>query len=1167
MQNDSSRESLNLGEIPVPSHQSTLMGARGDENVEAYWETLMASAPVGMAFVDAQLRFVRVNQALATFNGCSVEEHIGHTPGQIDPALQVVEPRLRRIIETGEAIFGLEVSGPWHGQPGRMRHYVANYNPVRDAQGKVIGVSALVTDITARKDAERARENSEERYRAFVQNSSEAIWRFELEVPFAIARSEDEMIEHAYQHGYLAEGNDALAQMYGFERAEEIVGARLGELLVQSEPENIEYLKAFCRSGFRLTQADSLEFDRNGRAKYFVNNLIGVVENGMLWRAWGTQQDVTERRQAEAELRESELRFRQLAENIDEAFYIWDLQPPRLLYLSPSFDTIWGRSAAEIAPLAHDAQIFLEWVHVDDHDAVRELYRKRALGESSVLEYRIMRPNGELRWVLDRAFPVLDENGVAYRLTGIVQDITERKQTEAALEAGRAQTQASEEKYRFLAESIPQLVWTMGPEGNPIYFNRHWQEYTGTTIEDVQQVGWVHLVHPDDRETTTQAWAHSLRTGEPYQIEYRLKRVTDGAYRWHLGRAVALRNAQGEIMKWFGTCTDIDDQKQAQDALRFLADASEVLSSSLDYEHTLESLAHLVVPNLGDWCSIVFKNNDNSLETIVIAHVDPQKIEWARQMQQRFPPVYDDAPQGIAQVLRSGQAELYPLITEDVLRQHARGPEHFELLSKTGMSSVMIVPLEARGEVFGAISIVAAESKRHYDADDLALAEELARRAAQAVDNARLYRRSQNALQAAEEASRAKDDFLATVSHELRTPLTAILGWANLLRHSEVNPETLSRALDTIERNVKLQAQIVEDLLDVSRIVAGKMRLDLQPLALGSIVQAATEIIAPALHAKSMELHLELDSQVRVAGDVTRLQQVVWNILSNAVKFSPRGGRLEVFCRRVDKHAQIVVKDEGPGIEPAFFPYVFERFRQADSTSTRKHGGLGLGLAIVRHLVEMHGGTVRAEPPVPGEGATFVVELPVWEASSDDANTSQSTLSSSEGNTSALTANQVLSQPETGTSTQPAVPVSGASDHELLEAVRVLVVEDEPDTREIIAAILKRFGAQVETAPNAHEGWGQFQMARPHVLVLDIAMPEVDGYQFLREVRAWDQTQNVYTPAIALTAFAQQSDLQQSEAAGFDSHLAKPVQAVELAHTVAVLSQRQVVATLNVGQE
>ena len=464
----------------------------------------------------------------------------------------------------------------------------------------------------------------------------------------------------------------------------------------------------------------------------------------------------------------------------------------------------------------------------------------------------------------------------------------------------------------------------------------------------------------------------------------------------------------------------------------FLAEATGVLASSLDYEQTLSSLALLAVPHVADWCAVDVLDADGVLRRLAVAHVDPEKIVWARELERRYP-TDPESPRGVPNVVRTGRSELYPEISDEMLVAGARDAEHLRILREIGFTSAMIVPLVARGRPLGAMIFVTAESARRYGAQDLAFAEDLAHRAALSVDNARLYRE-------AEESNRLKDEFLATLSHELRTPLTSVLGWAKLLRSERFDPQTAARALEAIERNAEAQTRLINDLLDVSRVITGKLRLDVQPTGLAGVVEAAVESVRPAAAARGVRLDVRLDPRAGpVAGDADRLQQVVWNLLSNAIKFTPGGGSVEVRLARADGHAEITVADTGRGIAPEFLPHVFDRFRQADQRITREHGGLGLGLAIARHLVELHGGTISASSRGVGHGATFRVRLPLIESRNADSGSRNK---------------------ERDGSRQSAIRNPHS---EILKGLRVLVVEDDEDSRALVSAALDRAGAAAGT--------------------------------------------------------------------------------------------------------
>jgi PAS domain S-box-containing protein len=392
------------------------------------------------------------------------------------------------------------------------------------------------------------------------------------------------------------------------------------------------------------------------------------------------------------------------------------------------------------------------------------------------------------------------------------------------------------------------------------------------------------------------------------------------------------------------------------------------------------------------------------------------------------------------------------------------------------------------------------------------------------------------AKRSAEEATRAKDEFLAVVSHELRTPLTSILGWARMLQTGKLNEPTAARALDAIERNAESQNQLIGDLLDFSRIISGKIRLDVGRVELAPIVKAAIDVVSPAADAKGVGLQAILDPKGSpVSGDPERLQQVMWNLLSNAVKFTPKGGRVQVRVERVNSSVEITVSDTGQGISAEFLPYVFERLRQADNETTRRQSGLGLGMAITKHLVELHGGTIRAESPGAGQGSTFILRLPVMIVHHTE-------------HFSEVAAERRL---------LPAEDYPPPVESVRLDGVHVLVVDDERDTRELLAVILKQSGAVVTAASSVADAVDKLQSVKPDLLVSDIEMANEDGYTLIRKVRVLEEARGRRIPAIALTAHARSSDRLRALSEGYHMHIPKPVEPAELVLAIANLTDRE----------
>jgi signal transduction histidine kinase/ActR/RegA family two-component response regulator len=473
---------------------------------------------------------------------------------------------------------------------------------------------------------------------------------------------------------------------------------------------------------------------------------------------------------------------------------------------------------------------------------------------------------------------------------------------------------------------------------------------------------------------------------------------------------------------------------------------------------------------------------------------------------------------------------------------HGMPPGHLPV------TSYLAVPVISRsGDVLGGLFFghkdAGVFTERHKR-----IVEGLGAQTAIAMDNARLYQNAQRAIQEREElllreraarkeaeiASRAKDEFLGTLSHELRTPLNAIFGWTRMLGAGGLDEETFKRAIVTIERNAKLQARLIDDMLDVSRIISGKLRLDAQPVDLTTVINAAVDTSRPAADAKDIRIHVVLDFGAGyVLGDPVRLQQVIWNLLSNAIKFTPKGGRVQVQLERINSHVEITVSDSGPGIDEEFLPHVFERFRQADSSITRRHGGLGLGLAIVRHLVELHGGSVEASNQADRHGAIFAVKLPVM----------------------AVRAPIGAPLQEQRTHTRASGHVSFDCPPEL-RGIKVLAVDDEVDSRQLLTMVLERCGAEVRTCSSVAEALALLEEYEPDVLISDIGMPDQTGYDLIKKIRMREAGRPNRIPAVALTAYARVEDRLQALTAGYNMHVPKPVEPAELAVVIASLTHR-----------
>ncbi len=701
------------------------------------------------------------------------------------------------------------------------------------------------------------------------------------------------------------------------------------------ETERLQFKAEREQAASELAEAN-VQLEHRNRELSILNEELEVALEEVQVAEEELSEQNAELRQAQTALRDALQRLTFHVENSPLAVVEWN-HDFRVSRWSSEAERIFGWRAEEVI-----GRGFGDWQFV--HEADLERVQRAAAGLTNGTEQQVVMHNrnytksGEVVHCEWYSSALVDRSGRLVSVLSLALDVSDRVQFQN-------QIRESEARYRALSEAIPQLVWVTTADGENEYVNQQFCDFVGLTQAQLSNSGWLSIIHPDDRDRTRDRWLAAVTSGSFYEIEYRFRRF-DGTYRWFLGQGVPFKDGSGQVVKWFGTCTDIDAQKQ-NEAVRL------------------------------------------------------QLIEQER-----------------------------------------------------------------------------------------------------------------TAREAAEQANRIKDEFLAVVSHELRTPLNPILGWSRLLRSGKLAPDRAAEALSTIERNAQQQAQLINDLLDVSRILRNKLTLTLEPVDLATIVTNALETVRFAAEAKSIQLSASLAaSWSTMLGDASRLQQIVWNLLSNAVKFTPEGGRIEVRLMQDGSYAQLQVIDTGKGIAPQFLPHLFEAFRQEDNTTTRKFGGLGLGLSIVQQLVELHGGTVTAESCGVEQGSTFTVRLPI------------------------------LSHPLDRST--PAIVDQNAN----LSGIRVLVVDDVTDSREFIAFVLEQAGASVIAASSAAAALELLSQTTLDVMVSDVGMPEFNGYELIQQIRQSATS----IRAIALTAYATEDDQQQALNAGFDRHLAKPIDPAILIQAVASL--------------
>lgn len=794
-----------------------------------------------------------------------------------------------------------------------------------DEQGNLFSIEGILFDITDRKQSEEALRQALQKLNFHVENTPMAV--IEWDGALRIIR-----------------WAGAAEQIFGWS-ADEVLGRYIFDLQIIFEAD-IDHVAETSR---QLMGVEPYVFSYNRNytkqgdvihCEWYNSSLRD--EAGQMISVLSLVLDVTDRKQSEQALQQREAELKEAQRVGKFGNWYWDAKTDvstgsdellRIYGFDPAIDTMPNFTDQDGWLYPHES-----WQRINE--AVQQTLETGIGYELDVQAFR----NGTPIWVTTRSEVLRDSDGTIVGLRGTVQDISDRKQAEADL-------RSTEARYRLLAETIPQLVWITNAAGQNEYINQRFCEYTGLTSEELLDLGWLSIIHPDDLEMTRNCWLAAVHSGQFYEIEYRFRRV-DGSYRWFLGQGIPLKDEQGRIHQWFGTCTDIEPQKQ---------------------------------------------------------------IEQAR---------------------------------------------------------------------------------------------------------LRLLEQEQAARETAEQANRIKDEFLAVLSHELRTPMNPILGWAKLLRNGKLDAAKATQALETIDRNAQLQVQLIDDLLDISRILQGKLRLNSVPVPLSSVVSAALETVRLAAEAKAIVIQPVFSPSAPVVnGDTGRLQQVVWNLLSNAVKFTPSGGQIEVEVFQAGTNAQIRVKDNGKGIKPEFLPYVFEHFRQEDGATTRKFGGLGLGLSISRQIVELHGGQISVESLGEGQGATFIVQIPL----------------ASEFNQISASEQSIAFAPN-------------------LSGLQILVVDDEPDSREFVAFVLEQAGAIVTCLSSGIEALQKMEQLAFDLIVSDIGMPEMDGYMLMQQIRSLEQHSQVR--AIALTAYAREIDYQQAMSAGFQQHITKPVEPAVLVQAISRLVQQ-----------
>ncbi len=851
-----------------------------------------------------------------------------------------------------------------------------------------------------------------------------------------------------------------------------------------------------------------------------------------------------------------------LLESITDGVAIYD-QEWRITFLNQrgaqilgqTPEQLIGQNVWEIYPEAVESKFYQEFHRARNEQAAvhfQEFYAPLSIwfevhaypsGEELIVLYQDITSRKQREEVQQKAYGEL-ENRLLQRTLKLSQVGTLLEMQTAARLRAETALQATNEQLATIFERITDGFCAVDTEWRYTYVNRKAEQILQKNQTELLGKN-IWEVFPQTRDSTFYKQCHeAVKTSVPVRFE----EFCDVLGRWFETSVYPSHNG---LSIYFQDISDVYDElrlrKQAEEECQrllareqearaqaelaeqrctFLAQASEVLASSLEYETTFKSLAQLVVPFLADYCLIHSLESDGQLQMVAAAHRNPDQQKLLDEFVHLYQTHIQDPISFTAQVLRTGEPLLVSETPATMAQLVTQDSRLLEIQVQLDPKSLLILPLIARKQILGTLVLAMAESNRRYSQSDLSLALDLAHRAAMAIDNAQLYYNAQA-------ANRLKDEFLMTLSHELRTPLNSILGWANLLLSRNLNEKMLRQAIETIEHKAKSQVQLVYNILDVSRLMSGKVRLNPRWVELGAIIKEAIATLQVAIAAKSLQLNTHLDPSVGlIKGDSKYLRRVVWHLLSNAIKFTPNQGRVEIQLTKVDNHAQIQVSDTGVGISADFLPYVFDRFRQADGTTTRRHNGLGLGLSLVRQLVELHGGTVQAFSEGEDKGATFTVKLPLAPVSESRSSQSQVT-----------TLEERMS----------------VHNSLILEGLRLLVIDYEPEFREMMTSILSDYGADAIAVGSVNEALEALQHFQPDLLIRSNTLLESDSYWLLSRMRNQSVEEGGQIPILAVsTEQPGKEEVTSVNSAGIQMHIPQPIAADELAAIVATLTGRKI---------
>ncbi len=1086
----------------APAERATAPDER--RRVEEHFNQLVAAVQDYAIFLlDAEGHIRTWNSGAERIKGYRAEEIIGRHFSVFYPKEAVASGWPAYELKEAAATGRYAEEGWRLRQDGTRFWASVTITALRDPSGEVRGYLKVTRDLTDRRRQEEKLRLSEERFRLLVEGVRD----------YAIFMLDPE--------GHVITWNAGAERINGY-TGEEIIGRHFSSFYLPEdvaahkparELETTAATGKYEEEGWRL---------RKDGTRFWASVTITALRDaaGTLRGFGKVTRDLTEHKEAEETARrlEREEAARQAAEagaaearrlqeeerrqreqlrvtlaSIGDAVIVTDTAG-HVTFLNPVAEALTGWPAHEAAgqPVSRVFPIINEETRRPAEDPIQKVLRDGltvGLANHTVLLSR----DGRETPIDDSAAPIRGERGEVAGVVMVFRDVTEARR-------------AVEDRLHLAAivESSDDAIISMDLDGIIVSWNQAAERLYGYPAAEVVGKALTIMVPPDHPDELP-ALMERIKQGERVE-HFETSRVRKDGSRFDVSLTISpVRNAEGKIVGASKIARDVTARKRQEAALRFLAQASSLLAELLDVTSTLSKVASLAVPQFADWCAVDLLDSEGTLQRVAVAHADAAKVALAHDLHHRYPPD-PAAPVGVWNVLRTGKSELRSDL-DALIGATVQDAGLRDLLNQLGVRSYIGVPLTARGRPFGVVTFVNAESGRRFDPEDLRFAEDFAHRAAIAIENARLYA-------ALKEGDRRKDEWIAMLAHELRNPLAPIRNALQIFSMPDAPEAARVQARQMTERQLRHMVRLVDDLLDVSRIMRGKIELRKEPVDLASIIARGVETAQPLIDARGQELRVTVAPEpIPLEADPDRLAQVVANLLHNAAKFSERGKPIWLNAERQDDEAVIRVRDEGTGIAPELLPHVFDLFVQGDRSIERSEGGLGIGLTVVRKLVELHGGTISARSAGPGRGSEFIIRLPGVRAA------------------------------------PPAAPSPPRAAEAVSVPRRILVVDDNIDGAESLALMLRVLGHNVVLAHDGAEALRVAEAYRPDVVILDIGLPGMNGYDVARHLRERPATAQALL--VAVTGYGQDEDRRRSEQAGFDEHLTKPVSAESLLGTIA----------------